>query len=353
MRLPLLSRLARVTDRWKSAARCQARREAHRAWLSHSAWFAPSLEVLENRQLLSVNLSVSNPTPLQEGDSGTTNMVFVVSRSGDATAEIEVNYTTVDGTAVVGTDYTATSGTLDFAPGATTLPVSVLVIGNTIVQNNRTFTLSLSSPLQAVSFDAAQSFAAGNHAGSVAAADLNGDGQLDMIVTNSISNTVSVLLNQTTPGATTPTFASAQTFTTGAFPQGVAVGDFNGDGRADLLVADSNSNALSVLLSTTTTGATTINFSLQQTFATGSNTLPKSVAVADVNGDGRPDLLASNFNKYTVDVFLNQTTTGATTASFSALQTFSLIPSRRRISTEMACRTSSSSIDPAIRCRCS
>ena len=68
----------------------------------------------------------------------------------------------------------------------------------------------------------------------------------------------------------------------------VAVADVNGDGKPDLVVANYGSNTVSVLL-----GNGNGTFQAQQTFATG--TIPYSVAVADVNGDGKPDLVVANY----------------------------------------------------------
>jgi hypothetical protein len=56
-----------------------------------------------------------------------------------------VGYTTADGTAVAGSDYTAVSGTLTFAPGVTTMSVTVPVIGDRIIESNETFLLRLSA----------------------------------------------------------------------------------------------------------------------------------------------------------------------------------------------------------------
>ena len=60
----------------------------------------------------------------------------------------------------------------------------------------------------------------------------------------------------------------------------------------------------------------------------GSN--PFSVAVADVNGDGKPDLVTANFYGNTVSVLLNTTATGATTPTFAAQATFAVGPAPPR-----------------------
>jgi predicted nucleotidyltransferase len=171
-----------------------------------------------------------------------------------------------------------------------------------------------------VSFAARQDFATAAGPFSVTLGDLNGDGKLDLAVVNESASNLSVLLNTTAPGATTPSFAPKQDFATGPFPVSVTAGDLNGDGRLDLAVASQGSNNASVLLNTTAPGAATPSFAAKQDFATGS--LPIPVALGDVNGDGKLDLVVPNNSSNNVSVLLNTTVPGAATLNFTARQDF-------------------------------
>ena len=136
-------------------------------------------------------------------------------------------------------------------------------------------------------FGAATTFATGgSQPGGIAVADVNGDSKPDLLLSNYASNTVGVLL-----GTGTGSFGAATTYSTGAgsAPQGIAVADVNGDGRPDLLTANSGTDAVGILLGTGT-GA----FGTPTTYSTGVNTRPRTIAVADVSGDGTLDLLLAN-----------------------------------------------------------
>jgi hypothetical protein len=158
-------------------------------------------------------------------------------------------------------------------------------------------------------------FATGNGPVSVSTGDFNGDGKPDLAVANRDSNTVSILLNTTTAGATTPTFAPQATFPTGAAPWSVSIGDFNGDGKPDLALANLLGDSASILLNTTPTGAATPTFSPQVEFPTGNG--PISVSIGDFNGDGKPDLATANQTSNNASILLNTTATGAATPTFA------------------------------------
>jgi hypothetical protein len=151
---------------------------------------------------------------------------------------------------------------------------------------------------------------------NITVADVNGDGQPDLLTANASSNTVGVLL-----GNGNGTFQAAATFGTGGSrPFGIAVADVNGDGKPDLLTANSNSNTAGVLL-----GNGNGTFQPAATFDTRTSQLnsdPYSIAVADVNGDGKPDLLTANFNSNTVGVLL-----GNGNGTFQAVATYITIGS--------------------------
>jgi hypothetical protein len=127
---------------------------------------------------------------------------------------------------------------------------------------------------------------------SITAADVNGDGKPDVIVANGYngaSNNVGVLL-----GNGDGTLQPVVTYFVGAYPTSVAVSDLNGDGKPDLVVTAAPSDNVEVLL-----GNGDGTFQPEVTYS-GVGLRPIFVAVADVNGDGHPDLVVldtdANYN---------------------------------------------------------
>jgi len=166
---------------------------------------------------------------------------------------------------------------------------------------------------------------------SVSIDDINGDGKPDVAVANSYTlDGVSILLNTTPTGATTPTFAPKVDFPAGIFPRGVSISDFNGDGKPDVAVANRDSSTTSILLNTTPTGATTPTFAPKVDFPTGAR--PYSVSIGDFNGDGKRDVATANHLRDTTSILLNTTPTGATTPTFAPKVDFPTGPSPYSVS---------------------
>ncbi|MEH2218468.1 MAG: FG-GAP-like repeat-containing protein [Nostoc sp.] len=144
-------------------------------------------------------------------------------------------------------------------------------------------------------FAAKTDYAAGNRPSSIVLGDVNGDSTVDLLSSNTYSNTVSVRL-----GNGDGTFSPlVNNYTVGSGPESVALGDVNSDGRLDLVVANSGygSDVLSVLLNNGDG-----SFSAKTDYTVGSN--PKSVALGDVNSDGRLDLVSANYDDSSVSVLL-------------------------------------------------
>jgi len=138
---------------------------------------------------------------------------------------------------------------------------------------------------------------------SVAAADVNGDGSMDLISANLDASTLSVLTNNGVGR-----FVLAFSLDVGSGPESVAAADVNGDGRVDLISANSADSTLSVLTNNGVGG-----FVLAFTPDVGDG--PRSVAAADVNGDGRVDLISANYYANTLSVLINNGPGGFVLAS--------------------------------------
>ena len=82
-----------------------------------------------------------------EGNTGTTTATFAVTLNTPSDRQVTVDYATADGTATAPADYQAGSGTVTFAPGQTSQPVSVLVNGDLLNEADENFFVNLSNPV--------------------------------------------------------------------------------------------------------------------------------------------------------------------------------------------------------------
>jgi hypothetical protein len=118
--------------------------------------------------------------------------------------------------------------------------------------------------------------------GSIIAEDFDGDGKVDVAITSSGSNVVSILL-----GAGDGTFRSQVDFGPGNGPGSLVAGDFNGDGHIDLVTPDFYSDSAALLLGNG-------DGTFQARIDYGVSEQPVSLAVGDFNGDGKPDLATAD-----------------------------------------------------------
>jgi hypothetical protein len=197
------------------------------------------------------------------------NTVSVLLGQGDGTFQAAQSYGTWSGpSTVVVADFNG-DGALDLAV-ATNYTVNILLgIGDG-------------------TFQAVQYYDASIDPFSLAVGDFNGDGHPDLavvgyrVVGGNDDSRVSILL-----GVGDPTFQAAQSYTVGIEPFSLAVGDFNGDGFLDLVVADANVWLMS--------GNGDGTFQAAQEFFATPFGWASSVAVGDFNADGHPDVAAAIF----------------------------------------------------------
>lgn len=141
-------------------------------------------------------------------------------------------------------------------------------------------------------------FAAGHLPNDIAAADMNGDGILDLVIANHQSPYLTVLLGDG-KGGFRPAPGSPFDVHSNPHPHGVVVADFNGDGKADAVTDSWGSNQIELLLGDGTGRLRTPG----RYFAVGHRPYER-LRSADFNHDGIPDVVTSNLDDGTVSILL-------------------------------------------------
>src|SRR5207244_3915383 len=144
-------------------------------------------------------------------------------------------------------------------------------------------------------------YAVGQYPYSLAIADLNADGILDLAVANGGSGTVSILIGHGAAGVGNGSFAPAVGYLAGAQPRFVAAGDIDGDGILDLAVAD-YAGSVNVLSGAGSAGTGNGTFGAPVSYPAGS--APTFVTLGDFNHDGGLDAAVANYVGTSVSVLL-------------------------------------------------
>jgi FG-GAP-like repeat/RTX calcium-binding nonapeptide repeat (4 copies) len=262
----------------------------------------PLVEALEDRTLLNFSPAVNYPVTANPLD------MVVGDFNGDGKADlVTINATQVsvlpgngDGTFGTAQTITAGSGLRSVAAGNFNGDARLdLVISSSVTTWNGTAYVttgavlvllnSTAVPGSPVTFQAARSFSSGTNLtpGAVAVGDLNGDGKADVAVVQAGGGNVSVLQGDGAGNLGTPRQVAV-----GTNPASVVVGDLDGDGRLELVTANQGSNDLSVLRNAGNDAAGAVQF--QPATSAAVNGSPASVAVGDFNNDGLMDLTATS-----------------------------------------------------------
>ena len=145
---------------------------------------------------------------------------------------------------------------------------------------------------------------------AVAVGDFNNDTQMDIVVANKDTNNVGILL-----GFSNGRFSTIKLYPTGvgSSPRAVTVGDFNNDGRLDIVVANQDTYSIGIL-----TGNGDGTFQDQVIFSVGFFSQPWWLATGDFNGDNQLDIVTANWNANNVGILL-----GYGNGSFAYVKTYS------------------------------
>ena len=169
-----------------------------------------------------------------------------------------------------------------------------------VVGNYGSGTISVYKNNGGGSFAGKVDYSAGsNPLGGITTADFNADGKLDVAIPAYGADKIAVFVNN--GSGSTISFATKVDLSTGSYPDAVASADLNADGKKDIVAANSSGNSVSLFANNGI--GTNLSFASKSDYSTGAG--PSTVALGDLNGDGKPDLVVGYGGASTVSVFMN------------------------------------------------
>jgi hypothetical protein len=162
-----------------------------------------------------------------------------------------------------------------------------------------------------ISFNSAVFFTSGSGTSMLSAEDIDGDGKVDIVSSNFTSNKFVIFRNTHTSGSIASGSLTSSDLSIGTNPQHVNLNDIDGDGKKDLITTHQTAGNLVIYRNTSTSGS--ISFATGVSYTSGS--VARSAMVADINGDGKPDVVTSNISSNTFRVYQNNSTSGSISLS--------------------------------------
>ncbi len=204
--------------------------------------------------------------------------------------------------------------------GATFAPITVTA-NNRIAYSPKPFQPTFSSwdsTISAHSLTNVGNLAAGDGPAHLVIADLDGDGKPDLAVADALSHTISLYRNVSTPGQLSSSNFDARVTLPGVklttVPYKVEAADLDCDGKLDLLTVNREANTISIYRNTSVPGTLNSN-SFAPRFELEVDLLPLAAAVRDLDADGRPEIITANFSGHSISVLKNHSSPGNLDAS--------------------------------------
>ncbi len=207
---------------------------------------------------------------------------------------------------------TATQLTVTVPVGATYMPISVLVNG-LIAYSQKPFIITFpnNNLIDANSFGPRINYATGNYPNKLTAFDLDDDGKLDIVTTNTNGNSISIHHNISSNNIATNSFETRIDLPVGQQPFDVEIGDLDNDGKLDIVITNEGSNTITVYKNNNLQGSLNgANFS-RTDFSSGPGS--RGLAINDLDRDGKNDIIISTGGLYGIAILKNMGTQGAIT----------------------------------------